>query len=249
MRRFTLIWLACLVLFSLSAQEDYQLTHVIEDIYSTVIEAGGEVDFEEMQEQLMQLHTQKININRATHNDLQSLYFLSDEQITRILVYRDEHPLHSVYEVQLIPGLREWEYRFLALFIEAGPTEKPKIYVRDLFRSAHHEVDLRLDARNIENNLSDPVYTSLKYRFNSMHTLSFGLTAKHDVGTPWWGPKTYLFDYYGGYVQLNNIGRLRTAVIGDYKANFGLGLVVSGQMRMGKTAYIGNLNYGSQGLK
>ena len=71
----------------------------------------------------------------------------------------------------------------LALFIEAGPTEKPKIYVRDLFRSAHHEVDLRLDARNIENNLSDPVYTSLKYRFNSMHTLSFGLTAKHDVGT------------------------------------------------------------------
>ena len=249
MRRLTLIWLACLVLCSVSAQEDYQLTHVIEDIYSTVIEDGGDVDFEEMQEQLMQLHAQKININQATHDDLQGLYFLSDEQIDRILVYRDEHPLHSVYEVQLIPGLREWEYRFLALFIEAGPTEKPKIYVRDLFKNAHHEVDLRLDARSIENNLSDPVYTSLKYRFNSMHTLSFGLTAKHDVGTPWWGPKNYVFDYYGGYVQLNNIGHLKTAVIGDYRANFGLGLVVSGQMRMGKTAYIDNLNYGSQGLK
>ena len=249
MKRLAVIWCCWWVLLPLCAQEDYELAHVIEDIYTTVIENGGEEDFEEMQQRLMELSAQKININRATHDDLQELYFLSDEQIEKILVYRDEHPLHSVYEVQLIPGLREWEYRFLALFIEAGPAEAPKIYVRDLFRSAHHEVDLRLDARNVENNTQDPVYTSLKYRFSSMHTLDFGVTFKHDVGTPWWGPKTYVFDYYGGFVQLNNIGCLKTAVVGDYRVNFGLGLVVSGQMRMGKTAYIDNLNYGRQGLK
>ena len=249
MRKHVLIWLSWLVLLPLRAQEDYELTHVIEDIYSTVIEAGGEVDFEEMQEQLMQLHTQKININQATHNQLQGLYFLSDEKIDKILVYRDEHPLNSVYEVQLIPGLREWEYRFLALFIEAGPTEKQKIYIRDLFKNAHHEVNLRLDARNVETNTNDPVYTNLKYRFSSMHTLDFGLTFKHDVGEQWWGPKTYIFDYYGGYAQLQNIGRMKTIVVGDYRANFGLGLVTSGQIRLGKTAYINNLNYGGQGLK
>ena len=249
MKRGGLIWLCWLVLFPLFAQEDYELTHVIEDIYGTVVEGGGDVDFEEMQEQLMRLNAQKININQATHDDLQGLYFLSDEQIEKILIYRDEHPLHSVYEVQLIPGLREWEYRFIALFVEAGPTEKQKIYVRDLFRNAQHEADVRLDARNVENNLQDPVYTSLKYRFSSMHTLDFGLTFKHDVGTSWWGPDTYLFDYYGGYAQLSNIGRLKTVVVGDYRVNFGLGLVVSGQMRMGKTAYINNLNYGGQGLK
>ena len=249
MKRLAVIWCCWWVLLPLCAREDYELAHVIEDIYATVIENGGEEDFEEMQQRLMELSAEKININRATHDDLQELYFLSDEQIEKILVYRDEHPLHSVYELQLIPGLREWEYRFLALFIEAGPTEPPKIHVRDLFRSAHHEVDLRLDARNVETNTQDPVYTSLKYRFSSMHTLDFGVTAKHDVGTPWWGPKSYVFDYYGGYVQLNNIGPLKTAVVGDYRANFGLGLVVSGQMRMGKTAYIDNLNYGRQGLK
>lgn len=248
MKRFALIWLGWLVLLPLCAQEDYELTHVIEDIYSTVVEGGGEVDFEDMQERLMQLSKQKININRATRSDLQELYFLSDEQIDRILVYRDEHPLHSVYEVQLIPGLREWEYRFLALFVETGPTEREKIYVRDLFRNAQHEVDWRLDTRNVENN-PDPVYTNIKYRFSSMHTLDMGVTLKHDVGTDWWGPKNYLFDYYGGYVQLSNVGRLKTLIVGDYRANFGLGLVVSGQMRMGKTAYINNLNYGSQGLK
>ena len=136
MKRSVLIWLCWGVVLPLFAQEDYELTHVIEDIYATVVESGAEVDFEEMTEQLMQLHTQKININQATHTDLQGLYFLSDEQIERILVYRDEHPLHSVYEVQLIPGLREWEYRFLALFVETGPAEKQKIYVRDLFRNA-----------------------------------------------------------------------------------------------------------------
>lgn len=248
MKRRMLIWVGCLVLLTAYGQEDYELTHVIEDIYSSVVEGGGTVDFEEMQGQLMQLSREKININQATHTDLQNLYFLSDEQIDRILVYRDLHPLHSVYEVQLIPGLREWEYRFLALFVEAGPTEKEKIYVRDLFRNSQHEVDWRLDARNMENN-PDPVYTNLKYRFSSMHTLEMGLTMKHDVGSDWWGPKTYVFDYYGGFVQLSNIGRLKTLVVGDYKVNFGLGLVTSGQMRMGKTAYINNLNYGGQGLK
>ena len=248
MKRRVLIWVGCLVLLTAYGQEEYELTHVIEDIYSTVVEGGGSVDFEEMQGQLMQLSREKININQATHTDLQNLYFLSDEQIDRILVYRDLHPLHSVYEVQLIPGLREWEYRFLALFVEAGPTEKKKVYVRDLFMNAQHEVDWRLDARNIENN-PDPVYTNLKYRFSSMHTLEMGVTMKHDVGSDWWGPKTYVFDYYGGFAQLSNIGRLKTLVVGDYKANFGLGLVTSGQMRMGKTAYINNLNYGGQGLK
>ncbi len=249
MKRLLIIWLACTSLLYLSAQEDYELSHVIEDIYSTVIENGGEADFEELQEHLMLLSTQKININQATRSDLQELYFLDEDQIDKILVYRDLCPLHSVYEVQLIPGLREWEYRFLALFVEAGPIEKEKVYVRDLFRNAHHEADIRLDARNIENNLPDPVYTSLKYRFRSMRTLDFGITLKHDVGEQWWGPKTYLFDHYGGYMQLSNIGHLKTLVVGDYKANFGLGLVMSGQIRMGKTVYVHDLNYGRQGLK
>ena len=109
MKRLAVIWCCWWVLLPLCAREDYELAHVIEDIYTTVIENGGEEDFEEMQQRLMELSAEKININRATHDDLQELYFLSDEQIEKILVYRDEHPLHSVYEVQLIPGLREWE--------------------------------------------------------------------------------------------------------------------------------------------
>ena len=249
MRKTTLIALFCGILFPLCAQEDYELTHVIEDIYHTVIEEGAEADFEQMQEQLMHLSLHKININQATRNQLQDLFFLSEEQIDKILLYRDEHPLHTVYEVQLIPGLREWEYRFLAHFIEAGPAQKNKIYARDLFINSHHEVDWRIDARNIESNLNDPIYSNFKYRFSSMHTLDMGITLKHDVGSNWWGPDTYLANHCGGYAQLSNIGRLQTLVLGDYRANYGLGLVVSGQMRMGKTAYINNIQFGSQGLK
>jgi len=249
MKKTVLIWLCLLLVPTIQAQEDYEIAHVIEDIYNTVLESGVQLDFEEMQERLVQRHEQKININQATEEDLRELLFLDEEQIEKILIYRDEHPIHSIYELQLIPGLREWEYRFLALFVEPGPTEKQKIYARDLFRNARHEVDLRLDARNLENYEGDPVYTSLKYRFRSMNKLDFGLTFKHDAGSQWWGPETYLFDYYGGFVQLKDVGHLKTAVLGDFRAHFGLGLVVSGQMRMGKTAYIDNLNYGSQGLR
>ncbi|MBR4562865.1 MAG: helix-hairpin-helix domain-containing protein [Paludibacteraceae bacterium] len=249
MRRGVLIVLALSCLLCGKAQGDYDLQHVIEDIYVTAVEAGVTEDFEEMQEALRALSEQKININQATSDDLRQLYFLDEEQIDKILVYRDLHPLHSVYELQLIPGLKEWEYRFLALFVEAGKAEKPKLYVRDVFQNGKHEVVARADARNIEGFTGDPVYASLKYRFQSMNKLAFGITAERDAGEPWWGKKTYGFDYYGGHFQLNDVWKFKTIVAGDYRVQYGLGLTVSGSMRFGKTSYISNLNFGRQGLR
>jgi len=249
MRRWhTIGFLLCAISY-LAAQNDYTLPHVIEDIYATALEEGMTPDFEELQENLLLLHEQKININQATPDDLRQLYFLNEEQIGKIFVYRDQHPLHSVYELQLIPGLSEWEYRFLALFVEAGEPEKEKTYIRDLFRLAKHEIDWRIDARNLEGFSGDPVYTSLRYQFRSMHKLEFGITAERDPGEPFASPKTFGFDHYGGYLQLNDVGHFATIVAGDYRANFGLGLVVSGQTRFGKTAYLNDMSLGRQGLR
>ena len=249
MRSRLIIVLLSVLSLNLFAQEDYVLSHVIEDIYATVVEEGIAPDFEEMQSNLLHLNEHKININQATPDDLRQLLFLDEEQIGKLLVYRDQHPLHSIYELQLVPGLKEWEYRFLALFVEAGETTKEKVYVRDLFRCAKHEVDGRIDTRNLENFTGDPVYTSLRYQFRSMRKLEFGLTAERDPGEPLSGPKMYGFDHYGGYFQLSDVGPFHTIVAGDYRANFGLGLVVSSQTRFGKTAYLNNLNFGRQGLR
>lgn len=246
------VWIGCMILCCLPclhAQEDYALGHVIEEIYKTALEAGATEDFEQLQEELLLLSRQKININQATAEQLEQLYFLDDEQIDRILLYRDEHPLHNIYELQLIPGLREWEYRYLALFVEAGPVHAEPIYVRDLFRVAKHEVNLRVDGRQLEGFTGDPVYTSVKYQFGSMNRLQFGLTAERDPGEPWWGPRTMGFDHYGGHLQINDLWRFKTIVAGDYRAHYGLGLVVNGSMRLGKSSYISNLNFGGQGLR
>jgi len=128
MKKLCAIVIGMLTALCPAAQEDYDLAHVIEDIYTTVLEETANADFETIHEELLQLSERKININQATPDDLRQLYFLSDEKIEKVLIYRDQHPFHSVYELQLVPGLREWEYRFLALFVEAGETEKRKVY-------------------------------------------------------------------------------------------------------------------------
>lgn len=240
-------------LLPLRAEEDYELSHIIEGIYLSVVEESGEEEvttpLEQLQEELEEIARNKINLNQAMPDDLRRLYFLSEEKIEKVLIYRDQQPFHNIYELQLVPGLTEWECRYLAAFSTIGETEKQRIYAKEIFRYARHEADIRLDTRNLENYTGDPVYTSIKYKFSSMQKLDFGLIAERDPGEPWSRSKTYGFDHYGGYLQLHDIGCFKTIVAGDYKANFGLGLVVSGQMKLGKTSYLSNLSFGNQGLR
>ncbi len=248
-------------IFPLAAQirTDLPLNLIIDDIYSFLSETDNQIDFEQLSTDLIFLAEHPININTATEADLQRLRFLSPQQIDAILLHVYQQPLYSLYELQLIPTLHTYDIRNLLPFLIAEPpTEEKPIYWKELFHHATHEIDFRADLRNIETNLPDPFYTSLKYKFNASNRIQFGLTADHDVSEPWWhqvssikhrASNTYVYDFYSAYLQLQDLGRLQKLLIGDFRASFGQGLTLCTNRRFGgKTSMVMAAGTPNEGL-
>jgi hypothetical protein len=97
--------------------------------------------------------------------------------------------------------------------------------------------------------VGDPNYLSVKYSFRSGDKIDVGLVGEKDAGEQFWGRYHKGFDFYSGYVQLNHLGRLKTLVLGNLKANFGLGLVIHPEVSMGKSTDVMNVLPRNSGLQ
>ena len=223
---------------------------VLEDIYNQLSE-DDEILQEDVQEQLMNIAANPIDLNHTNADELAELMFLSDEQIDAILMYQYEHGFKEIYELQLIDCLKDYEIRNLLPFVEVKGDrleEKGKdMYFREVFHYAKHEMTLRMDARNIEDFEGDPMYGKLRYRFNYRNKVQAGMTAMMAAGDG----RLAMGDRwdYGGYIQLKDIGPMKTIVAGNYQASFGYGLVVGSPFKRGKSAYIQSTATTDEGLK
>ena len=241
--------LTVLLLLSVSVQAALppaEIDAVIEDVYAFLSEEG-EVDYEDLQEHLLSIAEQPIDLNRATYDDLLQLGFLSDKQIDDILAYVYRHPMESLYELQLVGSLHDYEIRNLLPFVCVQPIDKDTISIRDVFLYSHHELTARLDGRYLEdphrNKQNDPVYAQLRYRFRYQDRVRLGLTVQRPTGCR---GRDML---YGGYLQLKKIGIMQTFVAGNYQASFGQGLVAASPYHFGKTTYVLNAASRSEGLR
>ncbi len=223
--------------------QSFALEDILEDIYNQLAEEE-EIPLEEVQEELMDIAANPINLNNTNADELSRLLFLSDEQIDAILLYQYLHPFQNIYELQLIDCLKDYEIRNLLPFVYVGEVkEEEKMYFREVFHYANHEITLRADARNIEDFEGDPMYAKLRYRFNYQNRVQAGVTVGRSTGVPWQDID------YGGYIQLKDIGPMKTIVAGKYQASFGYGLVVGSPFKRGKTAYIQSTTKTDEGLK
>ncbi len=221
--------------------------NVVNDIYASFVEQEG-IEDEDYYNELVDLTSEPININAATYDDLARLRFLRGEQIDAILAYVDVHPMESLNELALVDGLHDYDVRNLSCFFTAQPlSQQTKLYGREVFHYAKHEILARLDARNIEQSAKhqtpDPFYAQVRYKFNYQNRVLFGATLQRPTGAPASDLQ------YGGYVQVNDIGHLQTLVAGNYQASFGQGLVISSPFHMGKSTYVTQLETTQEGLK
>ena len=240
-RYILFVFLVC-NLWQIHAQV-FDLESVLEDIYNQLAEEG-DLPLEEVQEELIDIAHHPINLNHTNADELSRLLFLSDEQIDAILLYQYRHPFQDIYELQLIDCLKDYDIRNLLPFVYVGEVKKEeKMYFREVFHYANHEITLRADARNIEDFDTDPIYAKLRYRFNYQNRVQAGVTVGRSTGVPWQDID------YGGYIQLKDIGPMKTIVAGNYQASFGYGLVVGSPFKRGKTAYIQSTAKTDEGLK
>lgn len=226
----------------------FTLDEVVLDIYNAVTEFG-EVDYEQLQTDLYALHDAPIDLNHTLDEELSQLYFLSPQQIDDILAYAGRHPFESLYELRLIPSLTEYEIRDLLPFVQIinqkSEIRNQKLYPREVFAHATHEVITRVDARNIEGvGGTDPMYVQGRYRFDYQRKVIFGAQLRRPVG----GVAKDL--QYGAYLQLRDITpHLHTVVGGNFQASFGQGLVLAPVFHSGKSSYVSSVGMQQQGLR
>lgn len=254
------------------AQEDWDkeqniLEQLIEEIAA---ETDEELDYELLYEDFYELRTQPVNLNEATKEDFGKLHILNDFQIYSIIRYRNEHGhLLSPYELRLVPGFSDETVQKILPFVTAQVRrEQETISLQNALRYGRHKVFLRsqhvMEDQAGYEPVSDSVlqaspnsyYLGNKYKFYSKYRYHYkqrvyaGITTEKDPGEPFFRKNNkYGFDYYSGYIQINDFGPVKRAVAGDYQLNFGQGLILWSGFGMGKSNYVLNINKNRQGIR
>jgi len=270
MHKSLIVSVLVLAFISVKAQDNTStIEQIIADIFEQYSEeTDEEIDFETFYDELKSVAENPIDLNNATRENLEKLVFLSDMQIENILSYTFSFgPINTIYELQLINGLDMTDIRRILPFVYVGSKniEYPKIYWSDVKKYGRNEILYRLDRgielrrgfkeNIVESEITSPkyagsaFYNSLKYHFNLKERIMFGLTMEKDAGEVFLNQAKIGYDFYSMYAQINNIGRFKTIVVGDYRVNFGMGLVIRQGLSMGKSSYVLSVIPRNSGLK
>jgi hypothetical protein len=255
------------------AQDEKEDAEVVISRIYEVLTADKRVDLDltTLEEDLNYFAQNPININTASKEQLEKLQFISDKQIENLLYYLYRRKqMQTIYELQLVDGFDMFTIRNLLPFVYVGAPEKERNRlpsVKELLAHGKHEISLR-GARtwepkrgyvNMGDNaaaeaadkryIGDPNYASVKYSFRSGDHLEIGLVGEKDAGEQFAGRYHTGFDFYSGYVQLRHLGPVKTLVLGNLKANFGLGLVIHPEIGLGKSADVMSMIPRNSGLQ
>ena len=216
------------------------------------------------------LHEMPLNINTATKEELIQLPFLTERQIEDIHAYVYMHgPMMTLGELQLTGSLDYTTRQLLREFVYAGdvPVKREKIRLNDLLEYGRSELTLRMDIplyvrdgfryhspEELERYpnrvfMGNRLSHSIRYSFNWHNRIRLGLTADKDAGEPFFGRNSMGYDFYSPYLYLKDMGVLKELVLGNFKAQFGHGLLLGGGFSSGKSMALTSLGRQTQGLK
>ena len=234
-------------------------------------------DMEENEERIETLFTDlsflaehPFDLNTADAEMFRRLPFLSDIQIEEILGYRQRYgSMQTLYELKNIAAM-DWSTIELILpFVYVGEQEisKRPVSATNLLKYGSNELIVRY-ARTLQEKqgylpqpdsilerypnrkyLGEPFYQSVRYSYLFDERIQAGLIAEKDAGEPFWNSRHKGYDYYSAHVFLRNMGVLKSFTIGDYKATFGQGLVMSHDFTPGRNAYLSQIERRNNGFR
>lgn len=262
-------------MFSFFAKNAFAQDDKAEQVIESLIEeiaAGSdeELDFSTIYDDLHYFLETPLNLNEANKATLERLHFLNDLQIIEILDYRKKNgDFKTIYELQLLESFDEETIKRLLPFISVAPSKvEDKLTFGRVMRYGRQQVFTRAqfylqpmkgynipDSVVLENPdksryLGNPLKYYVKYKFQYRDRVQWGITAEKDQGEQFFaGEQKYGFDFYSAHLQLNNIWKFKTIVVGDFQAQFGQGLALWTGMTMGKSSYVLTIKKNPRELK
>lgn len=200
---------------------------------------------EEMYEVLRELEATPIDLNNATDDDIQRLAFLSNAQREELTEYIDRHrPIRSIGELAMIKSLDNVTLQLLSSFVYVGSIDESRKFPtwKEIAKHGKNEFLGYVKVPFYERKGDREAYLGYKYKHWIRYKYSYGqflqagFTGAQDAGEPFFGNHNKMgYDHYAFYALARKLGRIRTLALGQYKARFGLGLVMNTGFGMGKT--------------
>ncbi|PID88540.1 MAG: hypothetical protein CSB03_00850, partial [Bacteroidia bacterium] len=264
------------LLFAVSTQAQNSKEKILQNLLEDLVENTDEQrDYSEYVEDLETLLENPINLNIATVSDLEKIPFLSELQIANLLKYREEVArMYSIYELQIVKGFTPELLENLQYFVFFGEEEKTPVNLKNALRYSRNTLMLRgqrgfgervgyqkKQESDFANSADFEKWQKRRYlgnawkyyvRYESQYKDKYrvGIVAEKDAGEEFFsGTQKRGFDHYAGFLQVNDIGILKTAIVGDYSPRFGQGLAVWGGYDLGKSVSFLNVSKRNEGLK
>lgn len=247
------------------AQSRVPKDEAIEKILSYLSENDEqELDFESLSFKLNYRFDNPININGCTDEALSELALFSAIQIMSIIDYREKNGAYvSLLELKLVEGLNKELILLSIPFLKASTvniTDKSLNFKslsskgRNTIRLKYQRVLEKQDPYRLDENgnqkylgVVDKVYFNYKYQFSNK--VRAGITAEKDAGEPFFkSPNQKGFDFYSGFIQIQNHGIIKSLVVGDYALQFGQGLAIWNGFGMGKSSMVTNVTKFGKGV-
>ena len=273
MNRWWITWLiACLSMFlsvnKLSAQESWE--SIIEQLMNNNDEIASS-NWQSLMEDLAEMKEHPVNINTASKEQLEKFPFLSDGMVENILDYiRRYGPMLTDKELLMVKDMDIQTARVLKMFITFQQPEKEEYTptLKNILKYGKQELSTRVDipfytragyqpftSEYIKENpnkryLGKSFYHNVRYQFRYSDNIYVGVTAEKDAGELFFtGKNAKGYDYYSPYIYVRDIGRINALALGNYRLNYGYGLVMNTDFSMGKSATLSTLGNKARGIK
>ncbi len=244
MKHLIAVTIAMLVALTASGQQEETWEDTWEDILQEMAEAeeNDEETCEAMHEHLTELAANPLELNSATYQDLEQIPFLSEAQVLAIMDYRTKYgPMRSMAELRMIEELDYRRRELLERLAYVDDTIEPQEPHRN--NRLHSQLTATARVPFYSRKGDDNGYLGYKYRHSLRYELTYGkhvragLTGAQDAGEPFFaGENKWGYDNYSYYVQLSKMGLAEKVIVGKYKVNAGMGLVLGNSFQLGKLA-------------
>ena len=216
---------------------------------------------EEFLEQLESSQSGKPNLNDLNYKVAINRLLLSDYQYYQLQLYIEEYgQLYSIYELDAIEGFTLKDRLRLAVMAVIAPPPKPKPTFKELWKSSKSVLWVRYgqvveqqagyDTTRANHYEGSPAHVQFRYDYSIRQQFGFRIAGEKDAGEQFFrGEQKNGFDHYSGSVYVKNLKWLKYAVLGDYRLNFGQGLVLGSSMMSGKGGDVSTIRRFAEGVR
>ncbi len=196
------------------AQTDSVFSDDILEIYT-----GSRSSEEEYSDEIINLYSNPVNINTATASELKQIPFLSENDISRIIIYRDSlGGFTNSEDFKNIPGVHSDITAIIPFIYISGP-EKPV--------AAERKVQINLRNNLIYDNYRNEEYPyDNSYKVNHKLKINYGENIFISAQTEKDAGETDYADFSSFSLRANDLPLNGNVIIGDYSVKFGQGLAL-----------------------